>query len=184
MSSELLHTPASGALQRSSTAGECSSSRASAGRSPTPPAAMRRWGGLEGFTPPHRFKARTTVSDGHCAIPRAARSAGLRFAVRSLSEAIDRETIKSGARVGTSSTAAAVPLPLNRGRLKRCRNWSETSNVGQHSNALLAAMLEDPLQLCYLVSGLWSLYSTPNHLSPSRPDFSVMIEKEYYIGEE
>ena len=23
------------------------------------------WGGLEGFTPPHRFKARTAASDGH-----------------------------------------------------------------------------------------------------------------------
>ena len=40
-------------------------------------------GGLEGFTPPHRFKARTAASDGHCAFTRAARSAGLRFAVRS-----------------------------------------------------------------------------------------------------
>ena len=47
------------------------------------------WGGLEGFTPPHRFKARTAASDGHCAFTRAARSAGLRFAVRSLSEVTD-----------------------------------------------------------------------------------------------
>ena len=30
-------------------------------------------GGLEGFTPPHRFKARTQASDGHCASTRAAR---------------------------------------------------------------------------------------------------------------
>ena len=42
-----------------------------AGRSPTPSAAMRRGGGLEGFTPPHRFKARTAASDGHCAFTRA-----------------------------------------------------------------------------------------------------------------
>ena len=62
-------------------------------------------GGLEGFTPPHRFKARTAASDGHCAFTRAARSAGLRFAVIPLSETIDRETTKSGAYVGTSSTA-------------------------------------------------------------------------------
>ena len=44
--------------------------------------------------------------------PRLRVSAGLRFAVRSLSEAIDRESSKSGAWVGTSSTANAVPLPL------------------------------------------------------------------------
>ena len=30
-------------------------------------------GGLEGFTPPHRFKARTAAFDGHCAFTRAAR---------------------------------------------------------------------------------------------------------------
>ena len=46
-------------------------------------------GGLEGFTPPHRFKARTAASDGHCASTRAARSAGLRFAVILLSKAMD-----------------------------------------------------------------------------------------------
>ena len=45
-------------------------------------------GGLEGFTPPHRFKARTAASDGHCAFTRAARSAGLRFAVILLSKAM------------------------------------------------------------------------------------------------
>ena len=46
-------------------------------------------GGLEGFTPPHRFKARTAAFDGHCAFTRAARSAGLRFAVILLSKAMD-----------------------------------------------------------------------------------------------
>ena len=46
-------------------------------------------GGLEGFTPPHRFKARTAASDGQRAFTRAARSAGLRFAVIVLSETID-----------------------------------------------------------------------------------------------
>ena len=46
-------------------------------------------GGLEGFTPPHRFKARTAASDGHCAFTRAAQSAGLRFAVILLSKAMD-----------------------------------------------------------------------------------------------
>ena len=30
-------------------------------------------GGLEGFTTPHRFKARTAASDGHTASTRAAR---------------------------------------------------------------------------------------------------------------
>ena len=48
------------------------------------------WGGLEGFTPPHRFKARTAASDGHTAFTRAARSASIRFGVRSLSRAMDR----------------------------------------------------------------------------------------------
>ena len=33
------------------------------------------WGGLEGFTPPHRFKARTASSDGHYASTRACASA-------------------------------------------------------------------------------------------------------------
>ena len=51
-------------------------------------------GGLEGFTPPHRFKARTAASDGQQAFTRAARSAGLRFAVRSLSVEMDRENDK------------------------------------------------------------------------------------------
>ena len=46
-------------------------------------------GGLEGFTPPHRLKARTAASDGHCAFTRAARSAGLRFAVILLPKAMD-----------------------------------------------------------------------------------------------
>ena len=51
-------------------------------------------GGLEGVTPPHKFKARTAASDGQHASTRAARSAGLRFAVRSLSKAIGREISK------------------------------------------------------------------------------------------
>ena len=57
-------------------------------------------------------------------------SAGLRFAVRSLSEASDRGTTKSGACVGTSSTAERSPFP-SRGRLKRARSWSTPSNVGR-----------------------------------------------------
>ena len=46
-------------------------------------------GGLEGFTPPHRFKARTAASDGQYASTRAARSAGLHFAVILLSKAMN-----------------------------------------------------------------------------------------------
>ena len=79
------------------------------------PNAARRYaavGWVGGVYPSAPFKARTAASDGHCAFTRAARSAGLRFAVRSLSEVTDRETTKSGACVGTSSTANAVPLPL------------------------------------------------------------------------
>ena len=45
-------------------------------------------GGLEGFTPPHRFKARTAASDGQQAFTRAARSAELHFAVILLSKAM------------------------------------------------------------------------------------------------
>ena len=75
-------------------------------------------GGLEGSTPPHRFKARTAASDGQHAFTRAARSAGLRFAVKSLSEETDRETTKSGVCVGTSSTAKRSPFP-SRGRTKK-----------------------------------------------------------------
>ena len=62
----------------------CSHSRAAGGAKPT---AGR--GGLEGFTPPHRFKARTAASDGQYAFTRAARSASIRFAVRPLSKAMD-----------------------------------------------------------------------------------------------
>ena len=51
-------------------------------------------GGLEGVTPPHKFKARTAASDGQTASTRAARSAGLRFAVRSQSKETDREINK------------------------------------------------------------------------------------------
>ena len=61
-------------------------------------------GGLEGFTPPHRFKARTAASDGQYAFTRAARSAGLNFAVILLSKAMD---------VGRDHLIhrGAVPLP-------------------------------------------------------------------------
>ena len=83
-------------------------------------------GGLEGFTPPHRFKARTAAFDGQQSFTRAARSAGLRFAVILLSKAMDigRDHLIHRCRgppsprgatadaVLTSSTANAVPLPL------------------------------------------------------------------------
>ena len=48
-------------------------------------------GGLEGFTPPHRFKARTVAFDGQQSFTRAARSAGLNFAVILLSKTMDVE---------------------------------------------------------------------------------------------
>ena len=69
-------------------------------------------GGLEGFTPPHKFKARTAASDGQHASTRAARSAGLRFAVRSLSKAIDREISKVRRPGWNLIHRGAVPLPL------------------------------------------------------------------------
>ena len=74
--------------------------------------ALRRVGWVGGVYPSAPITARTAASDGHAASTRAARSAGLRFAVRPLAEAMDREKSKAGARVGTSSTADAVPLPL------------------------------------------------------------------------
>ena len=79
---------------------------------------------MEGFTPPHRFKARTAAFDGHSAFTRAARSAGLRFAVRSLSEALDRETTKFGACVGTSSTAERSPFPEKTEWRVKSGEWS------------------------------------------------------------
>ena len=51
--------------------------------------AHRRQGWVGGVYPPHRFKARTAASDGQRAYPRAARSAGLRFAVILLSKTMD-----------------------------------------------------------------------------------------------
>ena len=104
--------PASKALPRCSTADERSHSLNPAGRSPSPPAAVRRWGGLEGVTPSAPFMARTQASDGHCAYTRAARSAGLRFAVRSLFEAIDREINKVRRPGWHLIHREAVPLPL------------------------------------------------------------------------
>ena len=79
-------------------------------------------GGLEGFTPPHRFKAWTAVSDGHCAFTRAARSAGLNFAVIPLSKEAD---------VGRDHLIhrEAVPLPLG-GEDLPGSNVGVTYNVG------------------------------------------------------
>ena len=53
-------------------------------------------GGVGGVHPSAYLKARTAASDGHCAFTRAARSAGLRFAVRSLSKAIPIATEPPG----------------------------------------------------------------------------------------
>ena len=103
------------ALTRCSTAGGCSPALKPAGRSPSPPG-MRvpdtLWGGLEGFTPPHNYRRGQRLPTDKRLPPAPRVSAGLRFAVRPLSGAIDREATKSGACVGTSSTANAVPLPL------------------------------------------------------------------------
>ena len=79
-------------------------------------------GGLEGFTPPHRFKARTAAFDGQRAFTRAARSAGLRFAVRPLSEAMDRETNKVRRLCWHLIHRCRGPPSPHRGRLKRRSN--------------------------------------------------------------
>ena len=62
------------------TAGGYSHSRAPAGRSPTPPTAMRRWGGLEGVTPPHHYRRgqRLSTDTVHSPAPREAPGSGLR----------------------------------------------------------------------------------------------------------
>ena len=67
------------------------SSRSSkpAGRSPSPPPLCGVGGG--GVHPSAPIQARTAASDGQRASTRAARSAGLRFAVIPLSKALDRE---------------------------------------------------------------------------------------------
>ena len=51
--------------------------------------AHRRQGWVGGVHPSAPLKARTAASDGHCAFTRAARSAGLRFAVIVLSKTVD-----------------------------------------------------------------------------------------------
>ena len=56
--------------------------------------AQRRQGWVGGVHPSAPITARTQASDGQRASPRAARSAGLRFAVSPLSEAINREITK------------------------------------------------------------------------------------------
>ena len=59
--------------------------------------AHRRPGWVGGVHPSAPITARTAASDEHSAFTRAARSAGLRFAVIPLSEAIDREnTLREG----------------------------------------------------------------------------------------
>ena len=59
-----------------------------------PPCGVGWRGSAVSGTPPQRFPARTSASDGHTAFTRASRSAGLRFAVRSPSEALDRGNSK------------------------------------------------------------------------------------------
>ena len=62
--------------------------------------ALRRAGWVGGVHPSAPLKARTQAFGGQRAFTRAARSAGLRFAVRSLSGVPDREnTLREGERV-------------------------------------------------------------------------------------
>ena len=85
-----------------------------AGRNPSPPrkwvptASRQRgvgWRGLPLRTDSRRGQ-RLPTAKRHSPAPRV--SASIRFAVRSLSKAMDRETIKSGACLGTSSTANEI----------------------------------------------------------------------------
>ena len=75
------------------------------------------WGGLEGFrderNPSAQLPARTAASDGHTANTRACAKRRAQVCGDSTVRSDGQwETTKSGARVGTSSTADAVPLPL------------------------------------------------------------------------
>ena len=77
--------------------GERSVAALPAGRSPSPV------GWVGGVYPSAPLTARIAAFDGHRAFTRAARSAGLRFAVRSLSNALDREiTLCEGEQVSCS----------------------------------------------------------------------------------
>ena len=64
-------------------------------------------GGLEGFTPPHQSRRGQRLPTDSEHSPAPARSARLRFAVRSLSEALDRESNQIPAPV----LAPHPPLP-------------------------------------------------------------------------
>ena len=94
-----------------------------------PPCGVGWRGSAVSGTPPQDYRRghRPSTDTVHSPAPRV--SAGLRFAVRPLSEAMDRERTKSGAWVGTSSTAERSPFP-SRGRLKRGPSWGVTANVG------------------------------------------------------
>ena len=85
------------------------------------------WGWVGGVYPSAPFTARTAASGGHCAFTRAARSAGLNFAVILLSKAMDVERDHLIHR-------GAVPLPLEGKDLTRlklgrvCEYQAPTSN--------------------------------------------------------
>ena len=97
--------------------------RCPAGRSPSP--GGWRWRGLPLRTIQGADSGFRRTYGIH---PRLRGSASIRFAVRSLSEALDRERAKSGAWVGTSSTAERSPFP-SRGRTIARFKVGETANV-------------------------------------------------------
>ena len=103
------------------------------------PIADRRYaavGWVGGVYPSAPLPARTAAFDGHCAFTRAARSAGLRFAVRSLSGASDRENNK-GRRPGWHLIhREAVPLPRK-----------ESEELGVRSEELRRLIFEDSPQI-------------------------------------
>ena len=109
--------------------------RCPAGRSPSP------GGWVGGVYPSTLIPARTAASDGHCAFSRAARSAGLWFAVILLSKTMDRKiTLREGERVCRSPhpPRSGPPSPQGEGQ-ERALNWSETANVGRDTFKLRRA---------------------------------------------
>ena len=81
-------------------------------------------GWVGGVYPSALLPARTAASDGQRAFTRAARSAGLRFAVRSLSGAIDREINKVRRPGWHLIHRYRGPPSPRRGRLKCGPRWA------------------------------------------------------------
>ena len=134
-------------------------------------------GGLEGFTPPHRFKARTAASDGQTASTRAARSASINFAVIPLSKRMDREINKVRRLCWHLIHRYRGPPSPHRGRLKRGLSWGETFPVGR-----LTPLFTLPQRGNYYTCSL-STTSSLLHRIFANIDYNIETKKVYFFGE-